>query len=538
MRVDARRSALLAVIVITTAALASCARGTDPVEPAPPGERAATTTVSVSELSLALEPVDDTCDMGRDFRGTARVRWTVEGGRAPYEVWVNGELLPGESGVVDVRCVGLRGMDPRSGTRTGDGLPLTVVGTAIDAGGVRASDLLLIRRSAADVTAPGDRTQGFPGGIDALTLELFAPRICDAREWETIGWVPFVGTGADDVAIEVEWRVSGGQPPYTVYLAGGEFEGDSGTLRIPCRHDDERSDAINPAASWIDVTAFARDAAGAVASGIVETLAMPGLDAWTDLAIGGPDLSSARWLNPAPLRIAAYADPLLCDSWVGPATDDDTGFVYVRVGGGGWVPTGIELNGEVIALARGTGGILWPVDCSGDPGSRQLRLNVHDLGPPTPGSRVETTIETIVRAPPSDPTGLRLGVWKQPYHDPPAFDPTAYCEPGGWARVAWMAADVYRGDASLGYGPIEKPLRVLIDGELAVSQAHFSQISIDFGEHWVECRQEPGLQTVVIEATDSGTPRRAARLEYPIRVVESHPSGMAWSEIRPDDYPE
>ena len=616
-----------------------------PSAPAPTGAPDVSEEVSPPELGITLDAVDEICDVSPDFQGAAQVRWTVDGGRAPYEVWVNGELQVGESGVVEAPCVGLRWVDFRTWTRTAENLPLTVVGTVIDAGGVRASDLLLIQRPPAGPNPPGNETQAFDGAIDTLTLELFAPRICDAQVWGRYSRIPFAGTGADDVTMEVEWRVSGGRPPYTVYLAGGEFEGDSGTLRLQCRHlEDGVLDS-----GWLSVMGLARDSEGAVGSAIVETFALarsastPGvenyrmnggrtykfegilmtipdgltidvggefgsyhvhcradacrdsscanstysnvcedafrvatlggqvgvtfgygtgqmlgrgtilegwredsgvqtdsraelealMDAWAESVGRALDLSAARWLNPAPLRITAYPDPVVCDPSFDLRPVDDIGFVHVIVAGGAWVPTGIELDGEVVALARGSGRVVVRVDCSREPGMHDMLLNVHDLGPQTPASIVETTIEMNFLPSQRVGGGLGLRTSRTPYHDQTAFDPTAYCEPGGKAKIAWSLFNSH----ATGYGVIAKPTTVRIDGELAVSQAHSSQISVDYGEHWVTCQQEPGLQTVVIEATDSGTPQQSARYEYLLRVVESHPSGLEWSEIRPDDYP-
>lgn len=233
-------------------------------------EQGADEDVSSDELAISLEAVDEFCDMSDDYQGSARVRWSVGGGRGPYEVWVNGELQTGESGVVDAPCVGLRWVDFRTWQRTLADQPLTVVGTVIDAEGVRASDLLLIKRPPAHSIARPNQTQAFEGGVDTLTLELFAPRICDAQVWGRSSRIPFADTGSDDVTMEVEWRVSGGQPPYAVYLAGGVFEGDSGTLRVQCRHfEDGALDS-----GWLSVMGFVRDSEGAIGSGIVETFAL------------------------------------------------------------------------------------------------------------------------------------------------------------------------------------------------------------------------------------------------------------------------
>ena len=580
-----------------------------------------------SELTISLESLDEVCRMSDDFQGTARVHWTVEGGRAPYEVLVNGKLLGGESGVVEVQCVGLRWVDFRSWKRAPGYRPLTVVGAVTDAAGVRASNLLLISRI--EATAPALQTKTFEGGVDALTLELFAPSVCSAQTWGLYSRIPFAGTGADDVTLEVEWRVRGGRPPYTVYLAGQAIEGDSGRVRVQCRHFE---DGILDS-GWISVMGFALDSAGAVGSGIVETYAvargasragaeesrlnggrtyrvegilmtipdgltislddvgywhvdcgadacmdatcanstyrnvcedffriatlrggvevtfgygtgqMHGrgrvqpwweadsgieadsieevralMDAWAESTGKPPDLSTARWLNPAPLRLAAYADPLVCDPSFDAHPRDDIGFVRVIVAGGRWVPTGIEIDGEVVALARGRGGVQVEVDCNRHPGMRELLVNVHDIGPEAPGSILETTVDMYFLPPRHTDTGLRLGIDRYHYLDRPPFDRTVYCEPGGTVRIPWELTN----------GRLEKPIQVWIGGELAASRADPSQLSVDYGEHLLECPNELGLHTVLIEATDSSSPPNAARYEYLIRVVASHPSVVDW----------
>ena len=238
------------------------------------------------ELAINLEAIDLECELADDSAGSARIRWSVEGGQPPYEVWVNGDLLAGESGVVQAPCLGLRAVDFRTWQRAEQGLPLTVVGTVFDSDGLRASDLLLIKRPGAMTDTPGNETTEFAGAVDSLTLELFAPNICDALEWGRWSRIPFADTGIDDITMEVEWRVSGGQPPYTVYLAGEEFVGDSGKLRVQCRHF--QAGALD--SGWLTVMAFAGDSAGAVGSGIVETFALA--------RASGTHQSPERFLNP------------------------------------------------------------------------------------------------------------------------------------------------------------------------------------------------------------------------------------------------
>ena len=83
---------------------------------------------------------------------------------------------------------------------------------------------------------------------------------------------------------------------------------------------------------------------------------------------------------------------------------------------------------------------------------------------------------------------------------------------------------------------VAKPTSVWIDGEFAVSDADPSQVTTTESTGLIA--RQLGLQTVLIEAMESGAQAQTARLEYLLRVVKEHPSGLDWSEIRPDDYPE
>ncbi len=574
------------------------------------------------ELAINLEAIDLECELTDEFAGSARLRWAVEGGQPPYEVWVNGDLLTGASGVVSAPCLGLRSVDFRTWQRTEHGLPLTVVGTVIDSDGLRASDLLLIKRPGATTDTPENETIEFAGGVDSLTVELFAPNICDALEWGRYSRIPFADTGIDDITMEVEWRVSGGQPPYTVYLAGEQFVGDSGKMRVQCRHfQDGALDS-----GWLTVMAFAGDSVGAVGSGIVETFALarasgtaqsperflnPGqiyrfegilmtipegltfdlegdgfasligecvegsvcepyfrletigeslvvffgyrtrtmyrpvwiwpewvddpavnassredldemIDQWEASLGQPPDLSGARWLNSAPLKISAFADPIICDPV------DQIGRVYITVAGGGWTPTGVELDGKLVGLARGSGILGAYTECSEPAGTRSLRLNVHDLGPETDTSIAETDL--AMQFPPlrHGEEILKLGTQLKYGSGPSPFDPTAYCAPGSKARVKWnLRGAVDPVEVRVNGMPVHARQGVWLNGWYATS-----------GQLWIDCQQELGTQIVTIQASDSSTPPQMVELLVPLQIVEEHPSGWAWSEILPDDYPE
>ncbi len=590
-----------------------------------------------AQLAIILEPTEAECALDVDRQGSTQVRWSVEGGTAPYEVWVDGELREGATGSLEVACAGPRLVDEGSGELVNRGLPLTVVGTVFDAEGVRASDLLLLRRPGAVLDADWNRTREFEGRVDTLTLELFAPSICEAEDWTWIWRLPFVGTGADDISMEIEWQNSGGKPPYTLFLAGGEFEGESGTLRLQCRYfEGGGSDT-----GWITVPALARDSVGAIGSAMVQTLALahnsstreheteflnggkayrllgmlmtipegitldlreegipvilheceededgnevfpceastrlvttggslvvwfalesrllykweildsdwrsdPGIrvetreeldelmDQWADSIGQSPDLSAARWLNPAPLRISGYADPLICDPI------DQIGRVYINVAGGAWVPTGIKVDGELVGLARGSGTMNTYAECSLPPGIQRVHLNVHDLGPDTDTSFAETEIDIEV---PPDEQGsdeLKLGIgfeYGEPRNRIPA---TSYCAPGSTTKVLWR---LIVANAPGTIRSVMNPVSLRIGDQFVDTSSGYLQDDSyrQSGGLWVRCQESLGRQVVKFRGRIPGNTTEAAELLVPLQIVETHPSGLDWSEIRPDDYPD
>ena len=246
------------------------------------------------------------------------------------------------------------------------------------------------------------------------------------------------------------------------------------------------------------------------------------IDAWADSVGQPPDLSGARWLNPPPLRISGFADPIICDPI------DQIGRVYITVAGGGWTPTGVEVDGQLVGLARGSGVLAAYPDCSEPAGTRTLRLNVHDLGPETDTSIAETDIE--MQFPPlrHGEGVLKLGTDLKYGSKLFAFDPTAYCAPGSKARITWnLRSAVDPVEVQVNMMPVDAADGVRLDGWYATS-----------GELWIDCQQELGTQIVTIGATDSSDPPQVVELAVPLQIVKEHPSGLDWSEIRPGDYPE
>lgn len=119
-------------------------------------------------------------------------------------------------------------------------------------------------------SAPSRSTMTFAGRTDTLSLELFAPAVCEASRWDGTRRNRLPRGYRDHVAAEIEWRISGGQEPYRLHIAEDVYEGASGRLRIPCQ-----AFANGVADSGlISVAALVEDANGATGSGIVQTYAV------------------------------------------------------------------------------------------------------------------------------------------------------------------------------------------------------------------------------------------------------------------------
>ena len=686
------------------------------------------------ELSISLEPLDDYCESTEVDSGTTEVRWSVSGGRMPYEVWVAGELQDGTTGVATVSCVGLQGRDIWIGTKRSG--PLNIFATVEDADGVQASDLAWVERlveveprrwvgaggyGGEHFSGPGwfrvddlsfwvsegeweaqdhaesryrdqrmlslhgpsllirlDRETGqelkrdprfaeaeraeanaeidqivasvgdtpsrssssLDGGVDTLTLELYAPAVCEANRWDfSRRRHPF--EYRDHVAAEVEWRISGGQEPYTLYIAESEYEGAEGRLRIPCQ-----AFANGVADSGlISIAALAQDANGATGSAIVQTYAVartsgeryskeklmnggrtyrfagilmtipegltmdisdgfgaedvscgegsctnascanelndnvcensfslwtkdgsvgasfghttkkmsgrgwiregwredPGVNAnseaelrelmnlWADSVGQGPDLSFARWINPAPLQIAGYFTNINCRvEWY---EEELWASLRVVVSGGAWVPTGIELRdpnvgepgsrGRLVGLARGRSEVVASLPCAPSYGWQVVTLNVHDIGPD--GAWAETDIR-FFNLPARHRNGtleIRASAWQSEREETP------YCEPGSDVLLKWQL----RGLTST------EPFEVQINGEPQGSVTVHTwngQTSAE-GQAWVPCINRPGLQVHTVSAVSVGSTRKWVVIPVILDAVAEHPSGRSWAELRSTD---
>ena len=104
------------------------------------------------------------------------------------------------------------------------------------------------------------------------------------------------------------------------------------------------------------------------------------INEWADSVGKGPD-PAARWLNPAPLQISGYPESLTCDPHIS-HRERRTVDVTITVSGGAWVPTGIQVNGQFVGLARGAAQIrVGSIVCQHHSGWESLTLNVHDVTP-------------------------------------------------------------------------------------------------------------------------------------------------------------
>ena len=323
------------------------------------------------------------------------------------------------------------------------------------------------------------------GESGGLRLELFAPVVCESSDWSGAGRNERY-THTDRVIFEIEWRVSGGTPPYTVQIGNRVEQPASGQAPIACR----ATGGLDEGSGWITTIGKVTDASGREVAARVQTYALAqhggkGSEDWSLMMYGGstyrfegvvmtipvgltiegfdwehsqcgeescyfssckdyelvgacePDIFGVwtldggvevwfgywskvmksytrihdnwksdrgidtqsrgelmsllyRWrksvgqppptpvdaaLNPAPLQISGSADTSGCGS-----TGDGQVEIEIHVSGGSWVPTGIEVNDELVGLARGAAVIHATEPCP-EPGVRQMyTLNIHDLG--------------------------------------------------------------------------------------------------------------------------------------------------------------
>ena len=482
---------------------------------------------------------------------------------------------------------------------------------------------------------PPRSSMTFDGRVDSLTLELFAPAICEANRWN-FSHRRHGFEYRDHVAAEVEWRVRGGQEPYTLEIAESEYQGAEGRLRIPCQ---AFADGVADS-GLIAIAALVQDANGATGSAIVQTYAIaetsgeryseeklmnggrtyrfegivmtipegliidisdgfgseevscgegsctsascanelndnvcessfslwtkdgsvgasfgyttrkmsgrgwirdgwredPGvnvnseaeirelMDQWADSVGKGPELSGARWLNPAPLQISGHFISLTCqperyyeELWAN---------LTIVVSGGAWVPTGIELrtpetsgpqgSGHLVGLARGLGQVPASQPCTAAAGWQPITLNVHGVAPDDALAEVDVQVLNLPARHQDGTLQIRASAWQSEREETP------YCKPGSDVLLKWELD-----------GLVE-PFELKINGEPQgwVEVRRWNDETRAEGHAWVPCLDRTGLQVHTIYALDGSPTPQWVKIPVVLEAVAEHPSGRSWSELR------
>ena len=261
------------------------------------------------------------------------VAWTVNGGRAPYEVTIEGDRYLGRRGVANINCAAAFGKPKDSGHRR-------VQATAIDAGGDTAS-----ARADLYVIAPRGwwRTDLTPG---------------ETYDFGLIGLV----TAPQDVKTTVEATVR----DLCVDLAD-PWPTDSSN----CEPGTILTVGIGNHAASITYGRFSgREYNRTVADGAPSALiaAFEQLLASIDASPTLPD----DFVNASgPLRLAVFAEPVAC------APRGSLSFYWTTTGGSWW-PLRIEVDGQSPNMV---GSSRFEIFCDDPLGAREVQVQVMESGP-------------------------------------------------------------------------------------------------------------------------------------------------------------
>ena len=283
-------------------------------------------------MSLKLE-MPAICSRGSD--PNIPVAWTVDGGRAPYEVTIEGDRYLGQQGVANINCVAALDKPEDSGRRR-------IQATVVDAGGDTASaraDLYVIEPRGSRRT---DLTPGATynlGRIGLITVPQDVEATIEATEHELC---------ADPWPVET----SNCEPGLILTISGG-----NGAASIVYGSESGRE--------------YDRSIPGGALPALISALAQ------MLASIGAPPTLPDDFVDASgPLRVSVAVDHPVC----GPGWKVSLDWIAT---GGRWWP----LLGEVDS---GTG---WTYSrdgsCGGEPGVREVRLRISESGPDP---------ETIVQA--------------------------------------------------------------------------------------------------------------------------------------------
>lgn len=276
-------------------------------------------------MNLKLE-MPAICNRGSDLM--IPVAWTVTGGRAPYEVTIEGDRYLGQRGVAEIHCVAALDKPQDSGRRR-------VQATAVDADGDTASaraDLYVIewRGSWRSDLTPGQTYNleyngriTIPHGVEAM-LDISERTYC------TDPW-PTPNSGCEGAIV------------ITISIGG-----EAASVTYGNRSGREYSRTISD------------DASPALIAKFNQLLAS--IDASPTLPDDFIDAS-------APLQVSvAVVDPPLCSpGWNAPLD-------WIAAGGRWWPLSGKVDSGSGWTYSR-------EIPCDGEPGAREVQLRISESGP-------------------------------------------------------------------------------------------------------------------------------------------------------------
>ncbi len=286
------------------------------------------------------------------------VAWTVSGGRAPYQVTIEGTRYLGQRGVADLNCAPALGKPQDSGRRR---VQATAVGANGDTASARA-DLYIIqpRYSWRLINLTPGATYRGPWGLITIPHGVEAAVDRSERDFCTDPWPTESSNCEPGTVLSISINAD---------LASIAYGNHSGR---------EYSRTI------------AADAPPALAAKFDELLA----------SIGAPPQLPPDFVDASgPLRLTVFTDPPMCER---------NNFVSLHrtVAGGRWWPLQVEVDG----MPPGFGSNFSHISCGDEPAIRQVQLRLSENGPNPRAITQSHTINII-----ADPRGFG---WLRPPDDP------------------------------------------------------------------------------------------------------------------------
>ena len=435
----------------------------------------------------------------------AEVEWRVSGGQQPYILHIAEGVYQVASGRLRIPCQAFANGVADSGL-------ISIPALVQDANGATGSGIVqtyaIARRSGGEYAAAKFMNGGRTYRIDGITMTIPVGLTIDISHGVSAIEVDCGANSCTSASCANELNANVCEGSFSLSSKSGSVGASFGTVtrRMSGR-------------GWI--REGWREDEGVSADSEAEIREL--INEWADSVGKGPDLSAARWLNPAPLQISGYPESLTCDPHIS-HRERRTVDVTITVSGGAWVPTGIQVNGQFVGLARGAAQIrVGSIVCQHHSGWESLTLNVHDVTPDHALAEIELR---VLKFPARYEDGsLRIRAFAGQSKN---RHPTAYCEAGGKVLVTWFLVG------------LTEPLTVLVNGAPA---EHLDFVRGAWGTNagghaWLECLDRPGWQAATLEAIDSSPTPQRVLIPVLFQALAEHPSGRSWSDLRSWDYPD